>query len=135
MKRYSCQFARDSALAALVLIAFSVGIVKATTKGRCSQHPKLSGPCFKVRGRLAFYDGSPSVRIWPIGTNRILGVSEGRYYLEEFENLPSGLTAGLTFETAMYADFTVCPFTPEEPGVMRLVCVDSAENIKVRKRQ
>jgi hypothetical protein len=30
------------------------------------------------------------------------------------------------------ADFTVCPFTPDKPGVMRMVCVDSATKVTVR---
>jgi hypothetical protein len=30
--------------------------------------------CFVVHGRLSFYNGAPSARIWKIGTKRILGV-------------------------------------------------------------
>jgi hypothetical protein len=31
----------------------------------CKDHPQLSGPCFKLRGRLSIHNGTPSLRIWP----------------------------------------------------------------------
>src|SRR5574341_930012 len=101
-------------------------------KKTCKEHPNLSGPCFKVRGRMSLYNGTPSIRIWPIGSHRKLGVSEGRFYLEEFNNIPDELVRQLNWENTMYADFTVCPFTDDKPGEMRLVCVEAAENISVR---
>ena len=82
---------------------------------------------------MSFSNGTPSIRIWPVGTNRILGISEGRFYLEDYENVSDELVHQLSWETAMYADFTICPFTNDEPGVMRLICVESAENISIRK--
>jgi hypothetical protein len=42
------------------------------SKKSCKEHPMLSGPCFKVRGRMSFYNGNPTVRIWPLGTKRML---------------------------------------------------------------
>ena len=104
-------------------------------KKSCKDHPMVSGPCFKVRGRMAFYNGTPSVRIWPVGTKRILGISEGRFYQGGYDNVPGELVGQLTWDTAMFADFTICPFTDEQPGVMRLICVESAENISIRKRE
>lgn len=98
-------------------------------KQSCKEHPMLSGPCFKIRGRMFFSNGTPGIRIWPVGTNRILGIGG----LEENENVPDELVQQLSWETAMYADFTICPFTNDEPGVMRLICVESAENISIRK--
>jgi hypothetical protein len=79
-------------------------------KKSCKEHPMLSGPCFKVRGRMSFYNGEPSARIWPLGTKRMLGISEGRFCLEDYANAPTELMRQLTWETAMFADFTVCPF-------------------------
>ena len=38
------------------------------------------------------------------------------------------------FDTEIYADFTVCPFTKERPGAMQMVCIESAENIIHKKR-
>ena len=37
----------------------------------CKDNPMLSGPCFTARGRMGLYNGTPSIRIWPLGTKRI----------------------------------------------------------------
>ena len=119
-----------------VLLLFLAALGTAEDKPKkksCKEHPMLSGPCFKIRGRMSFSNGTPSIRIWPVGTNRILGVSEGRFYLEGYENVPEELVHQLSWETGMYTDFTICPFTNDEPGVMRLICVESAKNISIRK--
>ena len=93
----------------------------------------LSGPCYKVRGRMSLANGTPSVRIWLVGTKRILGISEGRFYLEEYANVPEELVRQLKWDNVIFADFTVCPFTDDKPGVMRLVCVEAAENVERRE--
>jgi hypothetical protein len=41
---------------------------------QCKGSYRLVGGCFVVRGRMAFYNGTHNVRIWPIGTHRLLGV-------------------------------------------------------------
>jgi hypothetical protein len=100
----------------------------------CRQHPQLVAPCFQIRGRLSVYNGAPALRIWPIGSKRLLGISEGRFLLANYENIPPGIVAQLvTPDSVMFADFQVCPFTQDVPGVMRLVCLDSAKNILVKR--
>jgi hypothetical protein len=84
---------------------------------------------------MSYWNGTPSVRIWQVGTRRILGVSEGRFQREGFRNLPEDIAAQLSWESELYADFEVCPFTQDRPGVMRLVCVQSARNRVVRARR
>jgi hypothetical protein len=111
------------------------GAAEPSVKLPCRQHPQLAAPCFQVRGRLSVYNGAPALRIWPIGSKRLLGISEGRFLLPNYQNIPANIVAQLvTPDSAMFADFVVCPFTQEVPGVMQLVCVDSAKNILVRKR-
>ena len=83
---------------------------------------------------MSFYNGNPSVRIWRVGTTRILGVSEQRFYAEGYCNLPASVRDRLSWDSDLFADFVVCPFTREEPGVMQLVCVESARHIIVRPR-
>jgi len=80
---------------------------------------------------MGYYNGAPSIRLWPIGTDRLLGVSEGQS-LTGYQSLPESLRATLDRRREIYADFVVCPFAPSEPEVMRLVCVDSATNIVTR---
>ncbi len=116
-------------VAVLCLRGFSGAEEKSKNKS-CKDHPQVTGPCFKIRGRMAFYNGAPGVRIWPVGTKRILGVRER---LEGYDHVQKELFKKLTFETAMFADFTVCPLGDDEPGVMRMICVESAENISIRK--
>jgi hypothetical protein len=101
----------------------------------CREHPAVIGPSFIVHGALRSYNGMPSARIWRIGTKRIYGISEGRFYLEEYCNLPKWLEAKLSFDSDLIGDFVLYPFTTDKPGVMQLVCVDTAYNIKVVKRQ
>jgi hypothetical protein len=118
---------------ALCLATFSWSQDQLGGQNPCREHPQVNGPCFKVHGRIRVYNGTPSVRIWPVGTNRLLGVSEARFYDPEYSNMPPDLSDLLTLDNEIFADFIVCPFTPDEPGVMRLVCIDSASNIIVRK--
>jgi hypothetical protein len=35
---------------------------------------------------------------------------------------------------AIYGDFEVCPFTHEKAGAMRMVCIESATNVVVKRR-
>lgn len=93
----------------------------------CKSNPGLSGKCFVVRGRLRAYNGNPTYRIWKIGTQRILGVTGA--HPGEAPILPDGVACG--FDCDIYADFEVCPFTREKPGVMQRVCVESAANRRV----
>jgi hypothetical protein len=47
--------------------------------------------------------------------------------------MPPDLSGLLTWDNKIFADLIVCLFTPDEPGVMRLVCIDSASNVVVKK--
>jgi hypothetical protein len=96
-------------------------------------YKRKTGPYYKARGRMSLSNGTPSVRIWPVRTKRILGMSEGLFYLDEYANVPDELVRQLTWGNAMFADFTGCPFTDDKPGVMKLVCAESAENVEIRQ--
>lgn len=121
------------ALAASALASTSVLAHEAPKS--CAAHPDVNGPCFKVRGRLMGYNGSPGLRIWPIGTDRLLGVSDYGFVRDGYSNLPKHLAGrvDMVTHTVMFADFTVCPFTDDKPGVMRFVCVQDAKNISMRQ--
>jgi hypothetical protein len=100
----------------------------------CREHPKLSGPCFSVHGSMAYWNGSPSVRISKLGTKRILGVSEGRFLVPGYVNLPESIESQLDWDATLVGDFLVCPFTDDRPGAMRLVCVESASSLHRERR-
>jgi hypothetical protein len=98
----------------------------AQTSAGCKARKDLAGECFKVRGRLRAYATSPACRIWPVGTTRLLGVTDPAA-------LPANLACGEDFE--VYADFLVCPITEAKPSGMQMVCVASAANLRVSQRK
>ncbi len=100
----------------------------------CRQHPQLIGKCFTVHGRLSVYNGAPAMRIWKVGTNRMLGISEQRFAVQGFRNLPETIQNQLNQDVEIFGDFLVCPFTPPKTGEMQMVCVEEGKNLKVRKR-
>jgi len=76
-----------------------------------------------------YTNGTPSLRIWRVGTNRILGVLP-----PEDEIIPPNLKLALQgWDKWVYADLEVCPFTKEKRGEMQMVCVESAEHLVVQK--
>jgi hypothetical protein len=86
-----------------------------------------------MKGRLSAYNGNPTLRIWPIGSIRLLGVSDSRPAGGEAV-YPAELKPLVGFERDVLADYLVCPFTAERPGVMQLVCVEEARAIRIRPR-
>ena len=92
----------------------------------CKSDPDIVEACFTIRGRLNVWNGSPSLRIWHVGTKRILGVDD------DFP-LRSELDAYDLLNGAVWGNFEVCPFTKDRPGVMRMVCVESANHLTYEK--
>jgi len=90
----------------------------------CWASDKVVGPCYHVKGRLSYYNGAPSTRIWIVGTHRMLGIPS------EDSELPADVKALLkSFDDEIFADFLVCPLTKERPGTMRMVLVKSASHV------
>lgn len=96
----------------------------------CKNNPAVVSACYSLRGRIAAYNGTPSLRIWPVGSARLLGVQPS-----ENEIMPKNIRGKVSFEQSVYANFEVCPFTQPRPKVMQLVCIESAANIEVQPRQ
>jgi hypothetical protein len=101
----------------------------------CRSRADLTGACFTVHGALRYYNGAPAVRIWRIGTSRLLGI----HGLDERGlpgpgacSLPAGLRNSLEAGKEVIADFVVCPLTKSRSGVMQMVCVDFATNIRAK---
>lgn len=94
----------------------------------CAADPDLVGPCFKVHGRLAYWNGAPTTRITWLGTKRILGVPD--------EVVPEDVAPHLVMDQVdAYGDFRVCPLTVQKPGHMQMVCIDSAENVTYKSQR
>jgi hypothetical protein len=84
-----------------------------------------------VHGRLRYYLGTPTARIWIVGTKRILGVAESG---DGSSTLPKNLRDLMSWERDLFADFIVEPLTPSRPGVMQMVRVLSASKIVVTEK-
>jgi hypothetical protein len=99
---------------------------------KCKGNPKVIAACYTVHGRATFGNGTPALRIWPVGTKRMLGVTavpiaddaDDAIVPKNF-GIPNGADG-------VYGDFEVCPFTPERKGFMQMVCVESASHIFVK---
>jgi len=96
--------------------------------------------CYWTRGRVRVGNGTPSYRLWKVGTNRLLGIYSGpsvdRYSLDnEDPEFPANVQR--VWQTrighSLFADFEVCTLEPERPGFMQAACIESAENIFVQK--
>lgn len=93
----------------------------------CAADPHVVAPCFQVRGRLSYWNGTPSARIWRAGTTRMLGIHN--------DVLPPGLASQLRgFDADAWGLFEVCPFTRDVPGHMQFVCIESWRDLAVRPR-
>lgn len=116
--------------------------------------PEIAASCYWTHGRLSLYNGNPSLRLWKIGTKRILGIYSGphseRYdpLDNEHPELPANLDRAYEAEykrrlavkdpdaglpEPVFADFEVCPLEPEREGEMQAVCIEAVKNIFVEK--
>jgi hypothetical protein len=101
----------------------------------CRYHPRLIGSCFTVRGRLSIYNGAPALRLWRVGTRRLLGISEQRFFVAGYRNVPEYIESQMNQDVAIFGDFLVCPFTRSRAGEMQLVCIERGKNLVVRKQE
>jgi len=111
----------------LATIAFAAAILlvpQTASAQACKGRSEIVAACFTVHGRLSAYNGAPTFRIWRIGTRRILGVAGG-----EDPVMPPSLRAQAGFDADLFGDYEVCPFTPERPGRMQMVCIESASRL------
>ena len=95
-------------------------------------------PCYWLHGRLTAGNGTPSVRIWPRGTNRLLGVVNWKNPhsdVGELGTLPPNVLRliGINNIATMWGDFFVCPVAPERAGRMRFVIVNHARKLFVQR--
>ena len=101
---------------------------------------EIASTCYWTHGRLSAYNGTPTMRLWKIGTKRILSIHSGPGFKrgDQEENGDPDMPANLypafkPFETVIFGDFEVCPLEPEHPGEMQDVCIEAAQNIVVGK--
>ena len=117
-----------------VLVLVGIGSIPAfTATAKCKGNPKVVGACYTVHGRLSPGADTVTVRLWPVGTTRMLGVPAGP--IPDDADAPI-TPKNLTFTPAdcpIYGDFEVCPFTPERKGAMQMVCIESANHLVMKR--
>lgn len=84
---------------------------------------------FTFRGRMMGYNGNPTYRIWPVASDRLLGVRDVC-----LEGLDLGKWTPY-MDNELWADFTVSAVTPQRPGVMQFVCIRSIRAPFLRQKE
>ncbi len=129
-------------LLTLVVFALSArGSAQHTSKRKIPcKTPANAASCYWTHGRLSLHNGTPSFRLWKVGTHRILGIYSGpdaeKHDVLDNEHPEFPATVQRTFKpfhNQIFADFEVCPLEPERPGAMQAACIESAKNIVVDK--
>jgi hypothetical protein len=99
--------------------------------------------CYWTHGRVSLYNGNPTLRLWKIGTHRLLGIYSGPgagpfddgLADEDDVELPVNLMKHDFTKSSVFGDFEVCPLAPEKEGRMQPACIESARNIVPGKAQ
>jgi hypothetical protein len=102
----------------------------------CSHGNGFVAPCRAVRGRLRVYSDNVPLRIWPVGTSRLLGVQsdQSSFYLPVTCRLPEALSHIIGPDVDIYADFIVRPLASASADSMERVCVASISAMRVEHR-
>lgn len=119
------------ALAFATLVIFHASISAQELKldhCSCTEGGLPSESTFTFRGRLSLWNGNPAFRIWRVGTTRLLGIRGVCLSALELG------TWNPYHDHELWADFTVSPVTPQEPGVMQFVCIRSIHAPFLRKK-
>lgn len=124
---------RPYTVSLILLLGCAATVVHADARTvACQGNPALVAACFTVHGSLSAHNGAPTFRPYVDSTRRVLGVRGDQDGLPPalipILMAPNGDAFGKLFE----GDYTVCPFTAERPGRMRMVCVEDAKNVKTR---
>ncbi len=133
---------------AAVIVAILLGL-PATGSERPARARKIpckteavAASCYWTHGRLQYGNGTPALRLWKTGTNRLLGIYSGPSVNtrgddngdNEIPELPEKVSKNLRMaETIIWADFEVCPLQPERAGFMQPACIEEAKNVFVEK--
>jgi hypothetical protein len=113
----------------LVLAGVATALVVAAPAG--ASPSEGSQRCFWVSGRLSTYNGSPTFRIWPRGTKRLLGVTLPEDAAADVAVLPPAVEREKpSFSRDLWGEFRVCPLTADRPGHMRMVTLADGRRLR-----
>jgi hypothetical protein len=109
---------------------FSLLIAFVMLSGSTAVRGAETNQTLTVHGRLSLCNGTPSFRIWIVGTKRMLGIDQSG---NEVPSMPQALRDLIINgdNRSVFADFVIEPLTPYKQGVMQTVRVVSASKIVV----
>jgi hypothetical protein len=111
------------------VLRLGVGLIDSGEARGVMPRPRfLTG--FIVHGRLSITNGTPSFRIWIIGTTHILGIDQ---IDDNNPIMPDTLKKLIRLDNKIYADFTAKPLSKYKRGEIQRVQVLSVRNIIVRQ--
>jgi len=116
----------------VILVAACVA-AKQADKGiiACFKDKRVVGPCYTVHGKLVL-GANMRPRLHPAGSKKLLGIVQKSDAVDLDYHWPPEVEKLLDYDIDVLGDFHVCPFTPDEPGKMRFVCINSVSNLKKR---
>lgn len=86
---------------------------------------------FTVHGRLHYYNGSGEMRIWIVGSKRMLSVVDSG---EKWKRINAIFSDGNGyFSRTIYGDYTVEPLEPDLKGHMRHVKIVKVRNVVIER--
>ena len=92
---------------------FVVGLLLASCalaqQPKCEGNPKVVAACYVVHGRASLGADSVRVRIWPVGTKRMLGVTGGPTIDDAINAIYPKQLEFVSPGDDIYGDFLVCP--------------------------
>ena len=125
---------KTAALLTVSLLILLHPVASSAQKAPCKSNPKVVAACYSIRGRLSMGADTARLRLWPVGTKRMLAVTDGPM-LDDANGFIT--PAGMQFpdiDKDIYGDFTVCPFTPEQKDHMQMVCIESARHLVTKSK-
>lgn len=94
----------------------------------CHDDPRVVAACYTVRGTLAVH---ANLRPYLHARKRLLAIATSSETAEAAYLMPDTVWRNLDPSQSIMGEFTVCPFTHEQPGVMGMVCIEDARNTQV----
>lgn len=126
-------------IAVLALLAAGQAPTKKDYRQAPCKTPEIAPICVIVHGRLRAGNGTPSTRLWHIGTHHVYGIYTNRYGFthdsDTLDNEAPELHFTLPKNTptvggwTVYGDFEVCPLEPLIQGHMQAACIASAAHV------
>jgi hypothetical protein len=127
----------------LVLFLAAHALAKEDYRDQPCKAPEFAPQCIQVHARLWAGNGTPSTRLWPIGTRHIYGIYSNRYGFTHDSPTLDNEAPELHFTFpknvpnqggwTVYGDFEVCPLEPHVEGHMQAACIASATHIVAGK--